>query len=70
MFLSSVNAEGFTKSKFYIADRLMEKVKEIAYQNIIQIITDNAQACKAGDAIMEGHYPRMVWSPCVLHTVF
>ena len=29
MFLSSVNAEGFTKSWFYIADKLMEKIREI-----------------------------------------
>ena len=31
MSLSSKNAEGFTKSKFYIADKLMEKVREIVH---------------------------------------
>ena len=69
IFLSSVNAEGYTKSQFYIADRLMEKVREFGHQNVVQIITDNDQACKAPGAIMEEHYPHIFWTYCVVHTL-
>ena len=66
MLLSSVNVERFTKSRFYIANKLVEKVREIKHQNMVQIITDNAQACKAAGAIMEGQYPYIFWTPCVV----
>ena len=42
MFLSYVNAYGFSKSKFYIEDKLMEKVRKNGHQNVTQIIIDNA----------------------------
>ena len=59
MFLSSVNVEGFTKSKFYIADRLIEKIKKVGHQNEVQIITNNTQGCKEAGAIVQGHYSHM-----------
>ena len=68
MFLSSVNAERFTKTRFYIADRLMEKVSEIEHQNVVQIIIDNVQACKAACGIVEGH-SHIFWTPCVVSTL-
>ena len=36
---------------------------------MVQIIIDNAQACKAAGAIVEGHYPHIFWTPCVMHTL-
>ena len=47
----------------------MDKVREIGRQNVVQIKTDNAQACKAAGAIVEGHYPHIFWTPCVVHTL-
>jgi len=63
MFLSSLNTKGFTKSWFYIVDKLMEKVRDIRHQNVVQIITDNAQTCKVAGTIVEGCYPHVVWTP-------
>ena len=69
MFLSSVNAKGFTKSRFYIVDRLMEKFREIGHQNVVQIINDNTQACKVAGAIVKEHSSHIFWTPCILHTL-
>ena len=36
---------------------------------MVQIITDNAQAREAVGAIVEGHYPHIFWTLCVVHTL-
>lgn len=32
-----------------------------------QVVTDNAQACRAAGALIEAQYPHITWSPCVAH---
>jgi len=41
----------------------------IGHQNMVQIIIDNAQACKAAGAIVEEHYPHIFWTTCMVHTL-
>ena len=53
MFLSSENAEGEVKNWYYIAEKFEDYIKEVGPQNVIQIITDNASACKTVGAIVE-----------------
>ena len=62
LFLSPVSVEGFTKSKFYIVDRVMENVREVEHQNVIQIITKNAQVRQAAGSIAKGHYAHIFWT--------
>ena len=57
MFLNSVNSEREVKNMHYIAKKLEDCIKEVETQNVIQIITDNASACKATGAIVESKYP-------------
>ena len=55
--MNSVNVEGEKKSKDFITSKLEDCIKEVGSQNVIQIITDNASACKGAGAIIEGKYP-------------
>ena len=47
MFLKEINCEGETKDKHFIADFLINIIQEIGLQKVVQVITDNATACKA-----------------------
>ncbi|XP_020250313.1 uncharacterized protein LOC109827707 [Asparagus officinalis] len=69
MFLHCVNAEGEQKNKYFIAEKLEACIREVGPQNVIQIITDNASACKAAGAVVESKYPHIFWTPCVVHTL-
>ncbi|XP_020267247.1 uncharacterized protein LOC109842776 [Asparagus officinalis] len=69
MFLHCVNAEGEQKNKYFIAEKLEACIREVGPQNVIQIITDNASACKAAGAVVEGKFPHIFWTPCVVHTL-
>jgi len=62
MFLNSINAEGEVKKWHYIAEKLEDYIKEVGPQNVIQIITDNAPACKAAGAIVESKYLYIFWT--------
>ena len=53
MFLNSINAEGEVKNRRYIAEKLEDYIKKVGPQNAIQIIIDNASACKVAGAIVE-----------------
>ena len=47
MFLKAINCGGDTKEKHFIADLLINTIQEIDPQKVVQVITDNAAACKA-----------------------
>lgn len=67
VFLKSIDASHATKDAEYIAKLFTEVVEEIGAANIVQIITDNGSNFKAAGALIEGKYPRIFWSPCVVH---
>ena len=46
MFLKAINCEGETKDKHSIADLLTNIIQDIGPQKVVQVITDNAIACK------------------------
>ena len=69
MFLKAINCEGETKGKHFLADLLINTIKEIGSQKVVQVITDNAVACKAAGHIMEAKFRHIFWTPCVVHTL-
>ncbi|CAL2266067.1 unnamed protein product [Prunus armeniaca] len=69
MFLKAINCEGETKNASFIANLLDECIREIGPQNVVQVITDNASACKAARQIIEAKYSHIFWTPCVVHTL-
>ena len=52
-----------------MAEKLEDCIKEVGPQNVIQIITDNASACKAAGAIVESKFSHIFWTLCVVHTL-
>ncbi|CAM8883081.1 unnamed protein product [Rhodiola kirilowii] len=46
-----------------------EVIDEVGHQNVVQVITDNASNCKGAGEIIEGIYPHIYWTPCVVHTL-
>ena len=69
MFLKAINYEGETKDKHFIADLLISTIQEIGPQKVIQVITDNAAACKAAGHIVEAKFRHIFWTLCVVHTL-
>ncbi|XP_028062259.1 uncharacterized protein LOC114265639 [Camellia sinensis] len=69
MFIKAVNCEGETKDKYHIAKLISEVIDEMGPNNVIQVITDNAPVCSAAGSIIQGNYPKIFWTPCVVHTL-
>jgi hypothetical protein len=69
MFLKAIDGTAEYKDKHYIAKLILETISDVGAQNVVQIITDNAPVCKAAGSIVEGMYPHIFWSPCVVHTL-
>jgi len=68
IFLNSVNVEGEVKKQALPCDEAW-RLHQVGAQNVIQIITDNASACKAASAIVKRKYPHIFWTPYVVHTL-
>ncbi|CAH9050321.1 unnamed protein product [Cuscuta europaea] len=69
MFLKAVNCMSEVNSKEFIANLMKEVIDEIDHQNVVQVITDNASNCKGAGEMIEGVYPHIYWTPCVVHTL-
>ncbi|XP_057425688.1 uncharacterized protein LOC130719057 [Lotus japonicus] len=69
MFLKAVDGSGEYKDKNYIANKILDVIKDVGAQNVVQVIIDNAPVCKAAGSIVEGVHPHIFWKPCVVHTL-
>ena len=68
IFLNSINTEGEVKKRHYIAENFEDCIKEVGAQNIIQIIIENASACKVAGAIVENKYSHLLNFLCSAHS--
>lgn len=69
MFIIAINCKGKTKDKYHIAKLISEVIDEVGPNNVIQVIIDNAPVCSAAGSIIQGNYPKIFWTPCVVHTL-
>ncbi|XP_028077722.1 uncharacterized protein LOC114279647 [Camellia sinensis] len=69
MFIKAVNCMGETKVKYHIAKLISKVIDEVGPNNVIQVITNNAPVCSVAGSIIQGNYPKIFWTPCVVHTV-
>ncbi|KAK8913951.1 hypothetical protein KSP39_PZI024294 [Platanthera zijinensis] len=69
LFIRAVNCEGEYKDKTFIAKLLGEVIHEVGHEKVVQVITDNAATCAAAGSIIEGIFPKIFWTPCVVHTL-
>ncbi|KAG6508125.1 hypothetical protein ZIOFF_033487 [Zingiber officinale] len=69
MFLKAINCEGEYKDKTFISKLLINAINEVGHQNVVQVVTDNSLVCKVAGLLAEAKYPRIFWTPCVVHTL-
>ena len=69
MFIKAIDGSGEFKDKHYIARVLKYAIKEIGHEKVVQVITDNANVMKSAGALIEGEYPKIFWTPYVVHTL-
>ena len=69
MFIKAIDGSGEFKDKHYIAGVLKDAIKEIRHEKVVQVITDNASVMKSARALIDGKYPKIFWTPYVVHTL-
>ncbi|KAL5824488.1 hypothetical protein ACOSQ3_020551 [Xanthoceras sorbifolium] len=62
MFLRAISCEGEYKDKHFIFNLLIESIREIGPQNVVQVITDNSSACKAAGLLVEAKFQHIFWT--------
>nr|KYP40472.1 hypothetical protein KK1_038197 [Cajanus cajan] len=62
IFLKAINVSDEIKNKHYMANKMIEVIKEVGEQNVVQIITDNAHVCKGARMIVEISFPKFFWT--------
>ncbi|XP_073004802.1 uncharacterized protein [Typha latifolia] len=69
IFLRAVNCEGEYKDELFISSLIIEVIEKIGQQNVVQVITDNVDICKAAGMLIESKYSHIFWTPCIVHTL-
>ena len=68
MFIKVIDGSSEYKDKNFIAELLKDVIKDIGYEKVVQVITDNANVMKAAGALTECEYPKIFWT-YVVHTL-
>ena len=69
MFIKAIDGSSEFKDKHYIVGVLKDAIKEIGHEKVVQVITNNANVMKSAGTLIEGEYPKIFWTPCVVHTL-
>ncbi|XP_050387930.1 uncharacterized protein LOC126804583 [Argentina anserina] len=69
MMLNAVNCEGEYKDFNFISELRTESIKQVCYQNVVQVVTDNAPVYAKAGALIASKYSTIFWTPCVVHTL-
>jgi hypothetical protein len=69
VFLKAIDGTKEYKDEYYISELLMNVIKEIRLEKVVQVITDNAYVMNVAGSLIEAKYPHIFWTPCVVHTL-
>jgi hypothetical protein len=69
MFLKAIDCSGVEKDATFISTILIDAIESVGPHNVVQVITDNAQVCRAAGLIVEGQYDHIFWTPCAVHSL-
>jgi len=67
MFFKVVDTGGETKDAAYIGGQLIDCIREVGADNVIQVVTDSAVVCKAAGRLVEQKFSWITWTPCTPH---
>jgi hypothetical protein len=67
MFFKAVNTGGETKDVACIAEQLIDCIREVSADSVIQVVTSSAIVCKATGRLVEQEFFWITWTPCTPH---
>ncbi|CAN0904254.1 hypothetical protein LINGRAHAP2_LOCUS22982 [Linum grandiflorum] len=67
VFIESLDTSSFSKNTQKKFEMLNEAVEKFGEDNVLQIITDNASACKAAGTKLIEKRKHLFWTPCAAH---
>jgi proline dehydrogenase len=67
MFFKAVDTGGETKDAACIAGQLIDCIREVGIDNIIQVVIDSAAVCKAAGKLVEQEFSWITWTSCTPH---
>ncbi len=67
MFIKAVDTRGETKDAAYIAGQLIDCIREVGADSVIQVVTDSVAVCKAAGKLVEQKFSWITWTPCTPH---
>ncbi len=67
MFLKAVDMGGETKDAAYIVGQLIDCIREVGADSVIQVVTDSAAVCKAAGRLVEQEFSWITWTLCTPH---
>lgn len=69
MFLHALDFLVVEKSHKRISQYMLDAIEKVGPYNVVQLIMDNTDSCRAaGEDVMKA-YPCIFWSPCIVHTL-
>eukprot|EP00253_Pinus_taeda_P034789 PITA_34789 len=69
MFLKAIDCSEVEKDATFISTILIDAIKSVGSQNIVQVIIDNAKVCRVAGLIVEGQYNHIFWTPYAVHSL-
>jgi hypothetical protein len=67
MFFKVVDTGGETKDAAYIFEQLIDCIREVGANSVIQVVTDSATICKAAGMLVEQEFSWITWTLCTPH---
>jgi hypothetical protein len=67
MFLKAVDTGGETKDVAYITRQLIDCIREVGANSVIQVVTNSTVVCKAAGRLVEQEFSWITWMPCTPH---
>jgi len=69
VFITCHVSSSISASSQNIADLLLQSIRDVGPNNVVQVIIDNAANCKAAGKVIESTHPHIFWYGCLVHTL-
>jgi len=67
MFLKAVNTGGETKDATYIVGKMIDCIREVGADSVIQVVIDSVAVYKAAGRLVEQEFSWITWTSCTPH---
>lgn len=67
IFVKAVDSTGKIKDTDDVTSLFSQAIEEIGVANVVQVLTDSASNCKSAGLRIEKKYPKIFWTPSLVH---